>query len=113
MRPKRDPVPRARDAWVWLGGLALLGVLGGGVTAAAVVLWENIDIRQLVPQLAAAAPGRLPLPEAAAPAARDSGTFDAVFFISPRNQAFFPEEAFYPSALDAWRTSATVADTRI
>lgn len=105
MRPKRDPVPRARDAR-WFGGLALLGVLGGGVTAAAFVLWENVDIRQLVPQLAAAAPGRLPLPEPAAPPARDNETFDAVFFNSPRNQAFFPEKAYYPSALDAWRDLA-------
>ena len=104
MRPKRDPVPRARDAWVWLGGLALLGVLGGGVTAAAVVLWENIDIRQLVPQLAAAAPGSLPLPEPATPAARDNDRFDAVFFNSNRNQAYFPETGYYAAALDAWRS---------
>lgn len=121
MRPKRDPVPRARDAWVWLGGIALLGVLGGGVTAAAVVLWENIDIRQLVPQLAAAAPGGLPLPEPAAPPARDTERFGAVVFTSPRNQAYFTDETFYPSALDAWselargvggvvREAASVAD---
>lgn len=103
MRPKRDPVPRARDAWVWLGGLALLGILGGGVTAAAVVLWENIDIRQLVPQLTAA-PSRLPLPEPATSAARDNETFDAVFFNSARNEAFFPEAGYYGAALDAWRS---------
>jgi peptidoglycan/xylan/chitin deacetylase (PgdA/CDA1 family) len=103
MRPKRDPVPRARDAWVWLGGLALLGVLGGGVTAAAVVLWENIDIRKLVPQLTAAAPSQLPQPEPTTPAARDDGAFGAVFFNSSRNQAFFPEPGYYVAALDAWR----------
>jgi peptidoglycan/xylan/chitin deacetylase (PgdA/CDA1 family) len=102
MRPKRDPVPRARDAWVWLGGLALLGVLGGGVTAAAVVLWENIDIRQLVPQLAAAAPAGLPLAKPPS-AARDSRAFRAVLFNSARNQAFFPEPGYYESALGAWR----------
>ncbi|MEQ1856304.1 MAG: polysaccharide deacetylase family protein [Longimicrobiales bacterium] len=103
MRPRRDPVPRAKDAWVWLGGLALLGVLGAGVTGAAVVLWENIDIRQLVPQLAAAAPDRLPLPVPPAPPARDAGSFDAVIFDSPRNEAFFSEPGYYDSALDAWR----------
>jgi peptidoglycan/xylan/chitin deacetylase (PgdA/CDA1 family) len=103
MRPKRDPVPRARDSWIWLGGIALLGVLGAGVTGAAVVLWENIDIRQLVPQLTAAAPGRLPAPEPAVPAARDRRAFDAVVFSSPRNEGFFPDSGYYASALEAWR----------
>jgi peptidoglycan/xylan/chitin deacetylase (PgdA/CDA1 family) len=105
MRPKRDPVPRARDAWIWLGGIALLGVLGAGVTGAAVVLWENIDIRQLVPQLTAAAPGRIPLAEPSRPAAREPGTFDAVVFSSPRNEAFFPEPGYYGAALEAWRNA--------
>jgi peptidoglycan/xylan/chitin deacetylase (PgdA/CDA1 family) len=108
MRPKRDPVPRARDSWVWLGGLALLGILGGGVTAAAVLLWENIDIRQLIPQLAAAA-APIPLPEPTAPASRDGRAFDAVVFSSPRNQAFFPDPTYYRAALDAW--SELVRDT--
>jgi len=106
MRPKRDPVPRAKDAWVWLGGIALLGVLGAGVTAAAVALWERIDIRQLVPQLVAAAPSRLPIAEPPAPAAREEGTFGAVVFVSPRNEAFFPEPGYYAAALAGWRSLA-------
>jgi peptidoglycan/xylan/chitin deacetylase (PgdA/CDA1 family) len=105
MRPKRDLVPRARDSWIWLGGIALLGVLGAGVTGAAVVLWENIDMRQLVPSLAAAAPGRIPLAEPSRPAAREPGTFDAVVFTSPRNEAFFPESGYYGAALEAWRNA--------
>ncbi|MGE0160219.1 MAG: polysaccharide deacetylase family protein [Gemmatimonadales bacterium] len=103
MRPRRDPVPRARDAWVWLGGIALLGVLGGGVTAAAVALWERIDIRQLVPQLTAAAPGQLPVAEPPAAAARDPGTFEAVLFVSARNAAFFPDSSYHDAALESWR----------
>jgi peptidoglycan/xylan/chitin deacetylase (PgdA/CDA1 family) len=106
MRPRRDPVPRARDAWVWLGGIALLGVIGGGVTAAAVALWENIDIRQLVPQLAAAAPGRIPIAEPPPAAPHDGQSFDAVVFNSARNQAFFPDDGYYEGALEAWRSLA-------
>jgi len=101
MRPKRDPVPRARDSWVWLGGLALLGILGGGVTVAAVLLWESIDIRQLVPQFAGT-PAPIPLPEPAAPAVRDGRAFQAVVFSSPRNQAYFPDPSYYRGALEAW-----------
>jgi hypothetical protein len=101
MRPKRDLVPRAKDSWVWLGGLALLGILGGGVTVAAVLLWENIDIRQLVPQLAAPALP-VPAPELPRDAARDVRSFEAIVFSSPRNQAYFPDPAYYRNALDAW-----------
>lgn len=106
MRPKRDPVPRAKDAWVWLGGMALLGVLGGGVTVAAVALWERIDIRQLVPQLEGAAPSRIPTAEAPAPVAREGSTFDAVFLVSQRNEAYFPQAGYYDMALDGWRSLA-------
>jgi len=42
MREKRDPVPRAKEAWWWLGGLMTLGLLGAGVVAAGVLLWENM-----------------------------------------------------------------------
>jgi peptidoglycan/xylan/chitin deacetylase (PgdA/CDA1 family) len=113
MRRKRDPIPRARDAWVWLGGTALLGVLGAGVVAAAAVLWENIDIRQLVPQLGAAAPAGLPLAEEPPRAARDEAPFDLVLFRSPRNQAFFPEAGYYDSALDFWRSLAVDLGARV
>lgn len=101
MRPKRNPVPRARDAWVWLGGLLLLGVVGALITGAAIVLWENVDIRQLVPELAASPP-ESPVPEAHPPAARDAQDFEAVLFSSPRNQAYFPDVGYYRTALDSW-----------
>lgn len=112
MRPKRDPVPRARDAWVWLGGLALLGILGAGVTGAAILLWENIDIRQLVPQLAAPPPP-IPAPEQPPGAARDRRAFNAVVFSSPRNQAYFPDASYYRASLDAWSELIRSAGGRV
>jgi len=101
MRPKRDPVPRARESWVWLGGLAVLGILGGGVTAAALLLWENIDIRELAPRLAGPPPA-IPAASPPAPAAHSRQTFEAVLFSSPRNQAYFPDPAYYLNALESW-----------
>jgi peptidoglycan/xylan/chitin deacetylase (PgdA/CDA1 family) len=71
--------------------------------AAAVALWERIDVRQLVPQLTAAAPGRLTAAEPPVPAAREPGTFEAVFFTSSRNAAFFPDPAYHATALEGWK----------
>ncbi len=101
MRPRRDPVPRARDARAWLGGTALLGILGAGVVAAAMVLWEHIDMRRLLPQLAVAA-SPLPVPEPAAAPARDGVSFEAVLFESSRNRAYFPDSTYYDSTLADW-----------
>lgn len=102
MRPRREPVPRAKDAWIWLGGVFMLGVLGALVIGAAIVLWENIDIRQLTPGLTEAPP---PIPEPLAPreAARAAVTFDAVLFRSPQNEAYFEDTTYYAAELDHWR----------
>jgi peptidoglycan/xylan/chitin deacetylase (PgdA/CDA1 family) len=86
---------------VWLGGTALLGILGAGAVAAAVVLWENIDMRRLLPQLAAAAPP-LPAPEPTPAPARDSASFEAVLFESSRNRDYFPDTTYYESTLADW-----------
>ena len=102
MRLKREPVPRARAAGHWLGGILLIGILAGGVIAAAVLLWENLDLRQLAPGLVSD-PGRLPDPEPPAPPGIQPGTFPVVLFNSPRNRQFFPDEAYYPQALGRWR----------
>jgi len=102
MPPRRDPVPRAREAWVWLGGTLLLGLLGAGVVAAAVLLWENVDIRQLTPGLVAA-PAPLPLPEPPLAPAVEAVGFTAVLFDSPRNRAYFPDPDYHGEELDRWR----------
>lgn len=102
MRPERDLVPRAKEAWLWLSGLLLLGVLGAGATAAAVLLWENIDIRQLTPELAEVV-GPPPEPDMPTPPAIATFPFDAVLFVSSRNQEFLPDTTLYGSELDRWR----------
>ncbi len=64
-------------------------------------LWQSIDMRQLVPQLADPLPA-LPTPDAPRPAAHDVREFGAVLFSSPRNQAYFPDAGYYRAAQDAW-----------
>jgi len=102
MRPRRDPVPRAKAAGSWLGGILLLGILGGGVVVAAVLLWENLDVRQLAPALTTP-PGPLPEPELPPSAAWQSASFSVALLNSPRNRAFFPDTAYYARALAQWR----------
>jgi len=102
MRPDRDLVPRAKEAWLWLSGILLLGVLGAGATAAAALLWENIDIRQLTPGLAEIA-GPPPEPDMPTPPAVAAFPFDAVLFVSPRNGEFLTDTTFYAGELDRWR----------
>ena len=88
MRRKREPVPRARAAGHWLGGILLLGLLAGGVVVAAVLLWENLDVRQLAPTLASD-PGPLPDPEPAVAPGIQQGTFPVVLFNPERNRALW------------------------
>jgi len=102
MPRRRDPVPRARAAGHWLGGLLLLGLLGGGVVVAAVLLWENLDVRQLGPSFVST-PGPLPDPEPPVSPGVQAGTFPVVLLNSSRNQEFFPDEAYYQQALGSWR----------
>ncbi len=112
MPPKRDPVPRARDAASWLGGILLLGTLGAGVVAAAILLWENIDLRQVVPELAsqpAAPPAPVLGPEA--PAAPE--TFSVLLFASPRNAAWFPDDDYHPGAIRSWRRLLEASGARV
>lgn len=105
MRPRRDPVPRAKEAWWWLGGLLTLGLVGGGVVAAGVALWENIDIRQLAPALASA-PAPPPVPVAPRASARTPGTFPVVLYRSDHNASFFPNAEFYGDQMARWRRLA-------
>jgi peptidoglycan/xylan/chitin deacetylase (PgdA/CDA1 family) len=103
MREPRDLVPRAKEAWWWLGGLMTLGLLGAGVVAAGVALWENIDIRQLTPALAEAPP---PIPEGLppVPAAAASVPFRAVLLRSAANEGYFDDPTYYATEIARWRT---------
>jgi peptidoglycan/xylan/chitin deacetylase (PgdA/CDA1 family) len=102
MRPRRDPVPRAKEAWWWLGGLLTLGLLGGGVVVAGIALWENIDIRQLTPSLAEALPA-MPVPELPTPAAIAPMSFDAVLLSTNANRDYFEDGSYYRTEIARWR----------
>lgn len=112
MRRRRDPVPRARDSWAWLGGILTVGILGAGVVSAATLLWENVDVRQLAPALAAT-PAAPPMPRMAAEAARPAAPFTAVLFDSPRNAEFFPDTSYYPNALAGWEAVARAGGAQV
>lgn len=101
MAADRDPVPRARHPGHWLGGLLVLGIVGAGLVAAALLLWENVDIRRLsrairVPEAALPTPLPPPVPAHAEVAYR------AALFRSPASDAFFPDSAHRPRLLRFW-----------
>lgn len=112
MRRKRDPVPRARDSWVWLGGILLLGILGAGVVGASTLLWERVDIRQIAPELAEAPPPP-PMPVEPGDGAVPASGFDAALLRSPSSRGFFPDTTWYDTALARWQTVATEAGGRV
>ncbi|HSM04679.1 MAG TPA: polysaccharide deacetylase family protein [Longimicrobiales bacterium] len=112
MRPKRDPVPRARDAASWLGGILLLGTLGAGVVAAAILLWENIDLRPLVPELASQ-PAAPPAPILGPPAPAAPDAFEVLLFASPRNAAWFPDERYHDGVVRAWHDLLEASGARV
>lgn len=102
MRQKRDPVPRAREAWWWLGGTFTLGILGAGVVAAGVALWENVDVRQLAPGLSEP-PSPLPAPVVPSGAARPGSAFPAVVFRSEASAGYFENADFHEAELERWK----------
>ncbi len=103
MTPRRDPVPRAREPWHWLGGLLVLGILGAGLVAAALLLWEHVDIRRLAGAPGEAAKWTLPEPLPPAGPARAGTTLRAALYRSPASAAFFPDAAHYPGLLERWQ----------
>jgi len=115
MPRRRDPVPRAQSMGHWLGGFLLLGILGGAVVSAAVLLWENLDIKQLAPtiQIAAEEAQPLPVPEASAPPAVMEGGFEAYLLNSAVNRAYFPDETYYPATIRRWRGLLESAGARV
>jgi peptidoglycan/xylan/chitin deacetylase (PgdA/CDA1 family) len=103
MRPPRNPVPRAQEAWWWLGGLMTLGILGGGILVAGLALWENIDVRQLTPALAEAE-AAAPMPVALAPATPAVGesAFNAVILRTEANRRYFEDPGYYETEVARW-----------
>lgn len=102
MSPPRDPVPRARSPWGWLGGILVLGFLAGGLIAAAMLLWENLDVGTITQSPRPVETGPVPEPAPLDAPARARGGFPAYLYRSGATEAFFPDEAFYPSVLDRW-----------
>ena len=72
------------------------------MVVAAMLLWENLDVRQLAPTLAVS-PRPAPEPKPPAPAAFENRTFPVVLFNSPRNRAYYPDDSYYPGAVSRWR----------
>ena len=107
MPPKQDPVPRARSAAQWLGGLLLLGFLAAGVVAAAAALWENVDVQSLA-RRAAAVSDEPPVPgvELEGPAAAASIPVHIAIFESSASAGYFPDSTFYPAAVSGWERLA-------
>ncbi len=103
MPPRQDPVPRARSAAQWLGGLMLLGFLAAGVVAAAAALWENVDLQSLARRAAAVSDAPPPPPpDAAGPVATIGGSRAVALYESAASGGFFPDSAFYPASLSRW-----------
>lgn len=108
MRQRRDPVPRAKEAWWWLGGILTLGFVVGAIVVAGIALWENIDIRQLAPTLQDPPPP-LPYPDLPPASAKAGAGFAAVLFESEPNREYFEDPDFYPSEMARWRESTESA----
>jgi peptidoglycan/xylan/chitin deacetylase (PgdA/CDA1 family) len=103
MRPARNPVPRAQEAWWWLGGFMTLGLLGGGVLVAGLALWENIDVRQLTPALAEAeAASPMPQPLRPSVAVTDGASFSAVLLSTDANRDYFEDPSYYATEMARW-----------
>lgn len=102
MAADRSPVPRAASALQWLSGLLVLGVLLGGLVAAAITLWESVDLRELTGG-AGAKPAPLP-PPALVPtaAAWSTAGFRAGLYVSAASARYFPDSTFYPGLIRDW-----------
>src|SRR5262245_51800258 len=92
MPPRGNPVPRARNAMHWLGGLLLLGIVGAGVVTAGAALWEDVDVRRLTTPASAAPPPIPPAPLPRAPAVIPAPAgFEVAILVSAATAHFFSD----------------------
>jgi peptidoglycan/xylan/chitin deacetylase (PgdA/CDA1 family) len=79
----------------------VLGFVGAGAVAAAVTLWENVDVRELSPGFVATPPP----PPLARPAVRPAygpTPFPAVVYWSEASARYYLDPSFYPESLERW-----------
>ncbi|MGD8495778.1 MAG: polysaccharide deacetylase family protein [Gemmatimonadales bacterium] len=104
MPPKNEPVPRARSALQWLGGLLVLGILGGLLVTAAAALWQNVDINSLARQAAAVDNRPPPLPdEGDGPMAVADRPVEAALYVNEATRGYFEDSTYMPGLLAEWR----------
>jgi len=113
MSPRRDPVPRAKGALQWLRGFLVLGIVAGAVTAAAVKLWESIDIQRLTRSAALAEPITIPPALPAAQPAAAERPYAVALYYSHASAAHFPDSAYYPDLLDRWEGLLAASGARV
>jgi peptidoglycan/xylan/chitin deacetylase (PgdA/CDA1 family) len=104
MPPRNDPVPRARAALNWLGGLLVLGVLAGLLITAAAALWQNVDINSLARKAAAVTDALPPLPiEGEGPVAVLDRPIETVLYVNQATRDYYDDSNYLPAALAEWR----------
>jgi len=104
MPPRDNPVPRARAALNWLGGLLVLGVLAGLLVAAAAALWQNVDINRLARKAAAVSDAPPPLPvDEGGPVAGLDRPVQAVLYVNDATRGYFDDPHHLAAALAEWR----------
>lgn len=103
MPPKNDPVPRARSAVHWLGGLLVLGVLAGLLVTAAGALWQNVDIKSLARKAAAVDEGPPPLPEERdGPRAVLDRPVEVALYVNESTRSYFDDPSHLPGVVAEW-----------
>ncbi|HSM08004.1 MAG TPA: polysaccharide deacetylase family protein [Gemmatimonadota bacterium] len=104
MPPRDNPVPRAKAALNWLGGLLVLGVVAGLLIAAAAALWQNVDINSLARKAAAVSDAPPPLPvEQKGPVAVLDRPVEVVLYVNEATRGYFDDPNHLPAAVAEWR----------
>lgn len=109
MPPRGNPVPRARAALHWLGGLMVLGILGGLLVAAAAALWQNVDINSLARRAAAVVDAPPPLTaEREGPNASLPGSVQVALYGNSATASYFPDSTHMAGVLAEWQRSLSL-----